>query len=88
MTELLGGAHYSAQQYGLPLGCEMKTAPDFGARRFMHARAEDRKLRKDPTFGGPCFEGTLQKPRLSLKDSFRIDVPWPGRVEQVVKPTL
>jgi hypothetical protein len=27
-----------------------------------HAEAEDRKLRKDPTFGGPCFEGTLQKP--------------------------
>src|SRR5579862_6825495 len=31
---------------------------DFGAR----AKAEDRKLRKDLTFGGPCFEGTLQKP--------------------------
>ena len=31
---------------------------DFSA----HAEAEDRKLRKDPTFGGPCFEGTLQKP--------------------------
>ena len=29
---------------------------------FAHAEAEDRKLRKDPTFGGPCFEGTLQKP--------------------------
>jgi len=26
-----------------------------------HAEAEDRKLRKDP-IGGPCFEGTLQKP--------------------------
>ena len=26
-----------------------------------HAEAEDRKLRKDPN-GGPCFEGTLQKP--------------------------
>jgi hypothetical protein len=26
-----------------------------------HAEAEDRKLRKDPS-GGPCFEGTLQKP--------------------------
>jgi hypothetical protein len=75
MTELLGGAHYSAQQYGLPLGCEMKTAPDFGARRFMHARAEDRKLRKDPTFGGPCFEGTLQKPRLS----FNIERQLPNR---------
>ncbi len=28
-----------------------------------HAEAEDRKLRKDP-IGGPCFEGTLQKPAL------------------------
>ena len=27
-----------------------------------HAEAEDRKLRKDLAFGGPCFEGTLQKP--------------------------
>ena len=27
-----------------------------------HAKAEDRKLRKELTFGGPCFEGTLQKP--------------------------
>ncbi len=30
---------------------------DFAA----HAEAEDRRLGKDP-FGGPCFEGTLQKP--------------------------
>jgi len=27
-----------------------------------HAEAEDRKLRKELTFGGPCLEGTLQKP--------------------------
>ena len=27
-----------------------------------HAKAEDRKLRKERAFGGPCFEGTLQKP--------------------------
>jgi hypothetical protein len=27
-----------------------------------HAEAEDRKLRKDLAFGGPCLEGTLQKP--------------------------
>ena len=27
-----------------------------------HARAEDRKLGKELTFGGPCLEGTLQKP--------------------------
>jgi hypothetical protein len=26
------------------------------------AEAEDRKLRKELTFGGPCLEGTLQKP--------------------------
>ena len=37
--------------------------PDLiGAGLSAHAKAEDRKLRKDPTFGGPCFEGTLQKP--------------------------
>ena len=35
-----------------------KTHADFSA----HAKTEDRKLRKDLTFGGPCFEGTLQKP--------------------------
>ena len=27
-----------------------------------HAEAEDRKLRKELNFGGPCFEGTLRKP--------------------------
>ena len=27
-----------------------------------HAEAEDRKLRKELAFGGPCLEGTLQKP--------------------------
>ena len=47
-----------AQRYGLPL----REAPDSAHGFFGHARAEDRKLRKDPTFGGPCFEGTLQKP--------------------------
>jgi hypothetical protein len=48
-----------------------------------HAEAEDRKLRKDPTFGGPCFEGTLQK----LK-RFRIEVPWPGRIESDTPSTI
>jgi hypothetical protein len=38
------------------LGVEKRT--EYSA----HAEAEDRKLRKDPSFGGPCFEGTLQKP--------------------------
>ena len=27
-----------------------------------HAEAEDKKLRKELAFGGPCFEGTLRKP--------------------------
>jgi hypothetical protein len=37
-----------------------------------HAKAEDSKLRKDPAFGGPCFEGTLQN--ASEKTSgFRIE---------------
>jgi hypothetical protein len=42
-----------AQRYGLPLQRRSFSA---------HAEAEDRKLRKDLTFGGPCLEGTLQKP--------------------------
>jgi hypothetical protein len=32
------------------------------AKSSAHAKAEDRKLRKDLALGGPCFEGTLQKP--------------------------
>jgi len=32
------------------------------AQALSHAKAEDRKLGKELTFGGPCFEGTLQKP--------------------------
>ena len=47
-----------AQRYGLPL-----RETHISAQGFLgHARAEDRKLRKDLTFGGPCLEGTLQKP--------------------------
>ena len=34
-----------------------------------HAEAEDRKLRKELTFGGPCLEGTLQKPTLVSESS-------------------
>ncbi len=34
----------------------------FDSRLFGHAQAEDRKLRKELAFGGPCLEGTLQKP--------------------------
>jgi hypothetical protein len=47
----------SAQRYGLPLSQIIDSKALFG-----HAKAEDGKLRKDLTFGGPCFEGTLQKP--------------------------
>jgi hypothetical protein len=44
-------AHYGAQRYGLPR-C-IKTAPDAPAHGFLgHSKAEDRKLRKDPTLGG------------------------------------
>ena len=50
--------HRRAQRYRLPL----RKAPRFGARFLSHARAEDRKLRKELAFGGPCLEGTLQKP--------------------------
>jgi hypothetical protein len=46
-------ARNSAQRYGLPLRKRSNPA---------HAEAEDRKLRKELAFGGPCFEGTLQKP--------------------------
>jgi hypothetical protein len=59
---------YSAQQYGLPPGFEKADIPAhglLGTSLLSRARAEDRKLRKDPSFGGPCFEGTLQKPPFS-----------------------
>ena len=55
----------SAQRYGLPL----RIAPEFGARFFSHASTEDRKLRKELAFGGPCLEGTLQKPTLVSESS-------------------
>jgi hypothetical protein len=42
-----------AQRYGLPPRKRSNSA---------HAEAEDRKLRKDLAFGGPCLEGTLRKP--------------------------
>jgi hypothetical protein len=42
-----------------------------GAAIRAHGEAEDRKLRKDPAFGGPCLEGTLQKPA-SVNLGFRI----------------
>jgi hypothetical protein len=42
-----------------------------GAAFRAHGEAEDRKLRKEPAFGGPCLEGTLQKPQ-SANLGFRI----------------
>src|SRR5438876_12108105 len=48
------------------------------ARHGEHAKAEDKKLRKDPTFGGPCFEGTLQK--VPTESGFPNHVPWPERL--------
>ena len=30
-----------------------------------HARAEDKKLIKELTYGGPCLEGTLQEPAIA-----------------------
>ena len=51
------GLVQSAQRYGLPLSQIIDFKASLG-----HAKAEDRKLRKELTFGGPCFEGTLQKP--------------------------
>jgi hypothetical protein len=36
---------------------------------FRPGEAEDRKLRKELAFGGPCLEGTLQKPTLVSESS-------------------
>ena len=48
-------ALYSAQRYSLPLGSK--------THRFLGARRSGRqKIEKRTCFGGPCFEGTLQKP--------------------------
>ena len=41
----------------------------FEAHISAQAEAEDRKLRKELTFGGPCLEGTLQKPTLVSESS-------------------
>ena len=56
-----------AHRYGLPLQIALISA---------HAEAEDRKLRKELTFGGPCLEGTLQKPTLVSESS-----PVAGAIE-------
>jgi hypothetical protein len=50
----------STQQYGLPLGPQSEMALN-GACFSGRAKAEDKKLRKELNFGGPCFEGTLQE---------------------------
>ena len=44
-----------------------------------HAEAEDRKLRKDLAFGGPCLEGTLQKPTDVSESS-----PVAGAIEELI----
>jgi hypothetical protein len=41
----------------------------FEAHISAQGEAEDRKLRKELTFGGPCLEGTLQKPTLVSESS-------------------
>ena len=56
----------------------------FDARFWTHARAEDRKLRKELAFGGPCFEGTLRKPLFLL--GFRIQSR--GRDNLRAKPPI
>jgi hypothetical protein len=60
----------STQQYGPPL----VSAVYFGTCRGGRQKIEKR------TFGGPCFEGTLQKPLILLGISFPNQVPWPGRL--------
>jgi hypothetical protein len=64
----------------------MNQAQHFSA----HAEAEDRKLRKELTFGGPCFEGTLQKPPFPLGIRLPNQVPWPGQLSAafLAKPAL
>jgi hypothetical protein len=41
------------------------------AQLFRHAQAKDLKIEKR-TFGGPCFEGTLQKLLFLMESGFRI----------------
>jgi hypothetical protein len=55
------------QRYGLPLSQNADSKAFSG-----NATAEDRELRKELTFGGPCFEGTLQKPAFPPNHCFRI----------------
>ena len=62
-----------------PLQTETRNSMAFRSRMRLNsargfsgrARAEDRKLRKELTFGGPCFEGTLQKPTGVSESRFR-----------------
>jgi hypothetical protein len=60
----------STQRYGPPL----VSTTYFGTCRSGRQKIEKR------TFGGPCFEGTLQKPLILLGISFPNQVPWPGRL--------
>ncbi len=56
-------ASRGAQQHATiwPSALDLQQHRFLGARISRNTAAEDRKLRKDPN-GGPCFEGTLQKP--------------------------
>ncbi len=82
--------HNRAQQYGLPPRERNQNSQAFSGQ----ARTEDRKLKKE-LFGGPCLEGTLQKPhpQLVIPNEVRNlgvpnPVPWPGQLERslLLKP--
>jgi len=64
-----------ASKIGLPPGKALLERP----RLFGRAKAEDRKLRKELTFGGPCLEGTLQKPTGVSESS-----PVAGAIEESI----
>ena len=55
------GAYGSKARNGMAFRFGHSKHRFLGARFSRNTAAEDRKLRKDPN-GGPCFEGTLQKP--------------------------
>jgi hypothetical protein len=57
----LGELRSSTARNDMAFRLDSTTHRRIGAGFLGQAKAEDRKLRKDPN-GGPCFEGTLQKP--------------------------
>jgi len=64
----------------LPLGDADEQALD-SAQLFRHAKAEDKRLIKE-LFGGPCFEGTLQKLPVPYGTRLPNEVPWPGQLRE------